>query len=143
MNDTTTANPTLKKLVCSHCGSDDVTMDAVARWNVAAQAWTMSDIYDGSDAACGACEGETSLKAIDVNRDDPDALSTFTVFVQQADGRGTVLISAHKAIDAEAAREAALTATADDWRESDPTRLRVLGVLAGAVDVVEWDDPDA
>jgi len=46
------------KPVCDHCGSDDITRDAVARWDVDTGEWVMTDTYD--DEFCGACEDTTT-----------------------------------------------------------------------------------
>lgn len=43
-----------QKPVCAECGSDDVTLDAVARWDEEKQDWALSSTFD--DAYCGACE---------------------------------------------------------------------------------------
>jgi hypothetical protein len=63
----------------------------------------------------------------------------FTVFVQQADGRGTTHISVHSAVDADQAVQKALDQTGADWNETDPTKLRVLGIANGEVSVERWD----
>ena len=44
---------------CSHCGSSNVTRDAVCRWNVSAQKWYIVDLLDATD--CEDCGGEASL----------------------------------------------------------------------------------
>lgn len=49
-----------EKPVCRHCKSDDVGMDASARWDVAKQEWVLSGTYD--DAWCAQCDGETKLE---------------------------------------------------------------------------------
>ncbi len=47
------------KVVCPKCGSDDVCIDAAARWDVDTQAWSMTTEFD--DKTCQACgyEGHT------------------------------------------------------------------------------------
>jgi hypothetical protein len=47
------------KIVCSHCGSDDVRRDAYAEWNVDAQTWELGTVFD--QGYCEACGGEASL----------------------------------------------------------------------------------
>jgi len=49
------------KMVCSNCGSDDVTRDAVVRWSIQSQQWEVSNVFDNSD--CEAC-GETRLSEV-------------------------------------------------------------------------------
>lgn len=39
--------------ICSRCGSDDITSDACARWDVERQAWDLSGAYGCQ--ACGNC----------------------------------------------------------------------------------------
>lgn len=50
-----TEQPMIQK-VCAECGSDDVSVDACARWNPEAGAWELSATYD--NAHCGKCDGE-------------------------------------------------------------------------------------
>lgn len=52
------------KPICSECGSDDVLMDAYARWDVDAQEWVLNSTHD--DTVCERCEGECSLDWEDV-----------------------------------------------------------------------------
>lgn len=47
---------------CSHCGSANVTTDAVTRWNDTTQVWEISCLFDNSD--CDDCGGETRLEEI-------------------------------------------------------------------------------
>jgi hypothetical protein len=53
------------KPIFSRCGSDKVTSDAIARWNVGRQAWEIAALLDNSD--CEVCEDDTRL--IDVKLD--------------------------------------------------------------------------
>ena len=48
------------KMLCAHCGSDDVRRDAWAVWSVEAQSWVLEVAYD--DAQCGDCGGETTIE---------------------------------------------------------------------------------
>jgi hypothetical protein len=50
--------------ICSVCGSDDVTLDAWARWDRQRQEWLLSETFDR--AWCHACDGETRLREIKV-----------------------------------------------------------------------------
>jgi Zn finger protein HypA/HybF involved in hydrogenase expression len=45
--------------VCKHCGSDNVSVDAIMRWDVDAQQWTLAALLDNSD--CDDCGGETTI----------------------------------------------------------------------------------
>lgn len=52
------------KIVCKHCGSDNVMRDAWATWNVELQEWELLNVYD--NAYCNECDGETSLKEVEI-----------------------------------------------------------------------------
>lgn len=45
--------------VCRHCGSENVSVDAAARWNVEAQQWEIAGLFDNSD--CDDCGRETDI----------------------------------------------------------------------------------
>jgi hypothetical protein len=45
--------------ICNTCGSDLVTRDAWAEWNVEEQDWVLGAAYDY--AFCHKCQGETRL----------------------------------------------------------------------------------
>lgn len=45
--------------LCETCGSDLVTLDAWAEWNVEQQEWVLGATYD--QTFCHKCEGETHL----------------------------------------------------------------------------------
>jgi hypothetical protein len=47
------------KKVCKYCGSENVSVDATARWNVDTQAWELAGLFDNSD--CDDCGGETTI----------------------------------------------------------------------------------
>jgi len=54
---------TLKiKMVCETCGSDNVRRDAFAEWDVGAQEWMLSTVFDHT--VCERCEGECNLKEV-------------------------------------------------------------------------------
>ena len=44
-------------MVCSRCGSDDVSRDAWADWDTDEQKWVLGATYDHT--FCHKCEGET------------------------------------------------------------------------------------
>ena len=65
---------------------------------------------------------------------------TYTVFCVDATGtHPTTHISCHDAASIEAAMLAAVHETADDWA-CDPNDARALGVAAGNVTILEWED---
>ena len=43
--------------VCETCGSDNVYVEAYARWNVDAQSWALATKFD--NYYCGDCDDET------------------------------------------------------------------------------------
>ena len=47
------------KKCCKHCGSENVSVDATARWNVDTQQWELAGLFDNSD--CDDCGGETTI----------------------------------------------------------------------------------
>jgi len=47
--------------VCAACGSEDVSADVFARWNVNTQQWEVSAIMDEGHA-CEACNGECEIE---------------------------------------------------------------------------------
>ena len=46
-------------MLCEHCESDAVVLDAYAMWSVEAQDWTLASTYDL--AWCTVCDVETTL----------------------------------------------------------------------------------
>lgn len=55
------------RMVCGNCGSEDVTVDASARWNIDRQIWETDCPHDhGTCQACGA-EGDHVVKSEPVN----------------------------------------------------------------------------
>lgn len=49
------------KLLCPHCGSDDLSCDAVARWD--GKAWVLAGLLD--DTSCNNC-GEDGISPREV-----------------------------------------------------------------------------
>jgi hypothetical protein len=49
------------KMVCAHCGSDDVRADAYAQWDVETQKWEIAQTFD-KGAYCSKCDGETRIE---------------------------------------------------------------------------------
>lgn len=68
-------------------------------------------------------------------------LEEFTVFCQQADGRGTIWISGVMAMSATHAARVGRETCAEDW-EYETTDVHVLGVAKaeGKIQILEWDD---
>jgi hypothetical protein len=69
-------------------------------------------------------------------------MKTLTIFIQDESRTGTTYItSAHGNDDAstEDLKESALNECADDWDQPADT-LVVVGVAAGDVEILEWDD---
>jgi hypothetical protein len=64
---------------------------------------------------------------------------TYTVFVQEASGRGTTYITAVYARSVDGAKDLALAECAENWHW-DVDDLRILGVAEGSVAIVEWED---
>ena len=68
-------------------------------------------------------------------------MNAYTVFIREANGTGTTYITSETADDIEAAKRAALLDCAEQWGML-PEDLRVIGVAAGKVVILEWDDED-
>ena len=51
-------------IVCKHCGSDDVSRDAWADWDIKKQQWVLRTAFDY--AHCHRCDGETSLVEVEL-----------------------------------------------------------------------------
>lgn len=49
------------RIVCTHCGSDDVVVDAWAEWDAAEYRWRVAEVFD-STAHCRNCDGECSIR---------------------------------------------------------------------------------
>ena len=87
-------------------------------------------------------EGLAIIEQALAERDLPGGM--YTVWVMQADRRGTMHVSAHSAASIEQAKERAITETLDDWGWSDEDEREqdvvVVGVAEGEVNLLEWDD---
>ena len=44
-----------KRFVCEDCGSEDVAVDAVVRWNRRQQKWDIKHVHDDQDVSCSGC----------------------------------------------------------------------------------------
>lgn len=56
------------RMTCETCGSELVTRDAWAEWDVAEQNWVLAAVYDY--AFCHACEESTEITAVICEADD-------------------------------------------------------------------------
>ncbi len=53
-----------KKMVCAHCGSENVLRDAYAQWDVPQQAWVLHNTFDNS--LCEYCDGECNINEVEI-----------------------------------------------------------------------------
>ncbi len=51
-------------MICSVCGSDEVSRDAWANWDTARQEWVLGAVFDY--AHCHRCERETRLIEVEL-----------------------------------------------------------------------------
>lgn len=63
-----TEQDTPLRMVCGTCGSDEVTRDAWAEWNVAAQGWGLGAVFE--QAFCHRCQRSTRI--VEAPLPDPD-----------------------------------------------------------------------
>ena len=52
------------KQVCTTCGSDDVIIDAWAKWDVETQQAELHNVFD--NRFCNNCESECKIKEIEI-----------------------------------------------------------------------------
>lgn len=65
----------------------------------------------------------------------------YTVFVRQLDNMGTTHVDCYEAYSIQEAKEKAIAQVLEDWGgEYAADDLHILGVAAGDVDLIEWDD---
>ena len=53
-------------IVCSTCGSDDVSRDAWAQWDIDIQEWTLRHVYDAG--YCHRCDCEAHLEELPLKK---------------------------------------------------------------------------
>lgn len=63
----------------------------------------------------------------------------YTVFCQEKSGRGTVWIESFEATDIDDAKALGAAKCSFDWN-FDPQGIHVLGVAAGDVEILHWED---
>jgi hypothetical protein len=51
-------------IICNTCGSDEISRDAWANWDIRNQEWVLGAVFD--DAQCHRCERETRLIEIEL-----------------------------------------------------------------------------
>jgi hypothetical protein len=51
-------------MVCNSCGSDEVSRDAWADWDVKNQQWVLGSVFDYGH--CHKCDGETRLIEVEL-----------------------------------------------------------------------------
>ena len=66
-------------------------------------------------------------------------MTKFTAFCQDADAQGTIWINPVEASDIEAAKAAAIAGCAVDWGY-DEDDIHCLGIAAGDVEILHWED---
>lgn len=59
----TKRKPKRVKMICGHCGGENVQADAYAHWNVETQQWELTNTFD-KGAICDDCDGETRIKEV-------------------------------------------------------------------------------
>jgi hypothetical protein len=60
------------KIVCSHCGSENIKRDAWATWNVDTQEWDLDDVFDS--CFCEDCTSTSNdlIKRVPIDGQTPD-----------------------------------------------------------------------
>jgi len=56
-----------RKKVCKYCGSDDIVVDAFARWNPDKDMFVLDEVFEYT--YCNQCDGETQIEDIELNED--------------------------------------------------------------------------
>lgn len=86
-------------------------------------------------------EDGTELFGAEVALPEGTVVETFTVFCQQANGGGTMFIDSVSAFDATSAIEAGAAKCAHELGV-EPDDVKVVGVAAGLVEILSWDDEE-
>ena len=58
------------KVVCKHCGSENITHDGWAYWDFDTQQWVLDGLYP-KQIFCRDCEGDTSIDEIETETGEP------------------------------------------------------------------------
>jgi hypothetical protein len=64
------------QMICETCGSINVFRDAWAAWNVEAQNWECSAVFD--HAVCDECDGDTRIEEVEYNEECEERENYFT-----------------------------------------------------------------
>lgn len=139
-------NATSKALavpICRDCGSTEIVRDASARWDVAAQDWTLSGVYDCT--FCDECNGESDNLAEWIEAALPDTGPLVTLrFRPQAWVRDYAISVAPENPDTWQVPKALLLErfpTIDDWSESDEDRDAMRHEGNAPAWISEWPGP--
>jgi hypothetical protein len=92
-----------------------------------------------SESTMAEIEAALAGQAIPPSGETETVLSTFTAFCQEADGSGTIWIQAVQAADLESAKAVAIAECAAAW-EFEPAQVHCLGIAAGDVEILHWED---
>lgn len=125
---------------CSTCGGKDLALEATVHWTPGKGA-EVGTLCDGGHY-CGTCEGETKLEWVGAEPPSPEAgqVRRWTVWVvEKKPEHRTTFTTSCEAETAEAAGELAIEEAAESFGQP-ASELRVLGVAAGEVNLVIWDD---
>jgi hypothetical protein len=129
--------------ICRYCGSTEIVRDASARWDVAAQDWRLSGVFDCT--FCDECNGEsdTLAKWTEASRPDTGPLVTLR-FRPQAWVRDHAISVDPEAPDTWQVAQALLLErfpTSDDWsaRDNDRDDMRLEGNAPAWIR--EWSGP--
>lgn len=52
-----------EKVICSHCGSEDVMADAYASWNKVDQVWEVESIFE-KGGYCSSCDMMINIQTV-------------------------------------------------------------------------------
>ena len=79
--------------VCNHCGSEDVSADAIARWDDENQDWKLIDVYD-KGYACDQCGGECRIDWKEIKTIEEELIEVCEIAAQtylpRPTGRGII-----------------------------------------------------
>lgn len=70
----------------------------------------------------------------------PSGIPTFTAWCQEKSGEGTIWVGSFEAEDLEAAKAGAIERCAEDWHPFEAENIHLLGIAAGDVEILHWQD---
>ena len=56
-----------KEMVCEECGSKDVWIDAISKWDISNQEWVLGGTFQ--EEHCDNCDGSTTIKEQEIIND--------------------------------------------------------------------------